>query len=78
MSKYRPGQRVALEFPMPETRYAIAKIATRFEDHDGCQVFQWFVQDAEITDPITGRASVVGQFYTREDAVKHVEKLVRC
>ena len=75
MSKYRPGQRVALEFPTPETRYTIAKIATRFEDHDGCQVFQWFVQDAEITDPITGRAGVIGQFYRREDAVAYALNL---
>ena len=48
-------------------RYAVAPVHTRFD------AVEWFVWDAEVTDPETGLAAVIRQAATLEEAVRGLE-----
>jgi len=45
-------------------RYAVAPVFTRFD------AVEWFVWDAETEDPVTGRAAVIRQQQTLEEALR--------
>jgi hypothetical protein len=44
-------------------RYALFAVHTRFD------AVQWFVADAELPDPVTGKPSIIRQAATPEEAV---------
>jgi hypothetical protein len=48
-------------------RYAVAPVHTRFD------AVEWFVWDAEITDPMTGRPDVIRQAASEAEAVAGLE-----
>ena len=50
-------------------RFAVYAVHTRGD------AVQWFVQDAETPDPLTGLASVIGQYDDQEQALFHAERL---
>lgn len=64
----RPGSLAARKRLFGEfCRFAVAPVHTRFD------AVEWFVWDAEITDPETGLATVIRQAETLEDAMRGLE-----
>ena len=48
-------------------RYAVFPVHTRWD------AVTWFVEDADITDPITGKPDIIRQAPTEQEAVEGLE-----
>ena len=63
----KAGQRASKSTLFGEnSRYAVYAVHTRFED------VQWFVADAEQTDPVTGLCMIIRQRNSKEDAIASI------